>query len=348
MKKILCVLLSLITVMTTTSMVACSKPSGIDPTKLYLKVAIVNSGYGTAYAEEMEADFEDYYLDLELPNAPGKKGVDVELSPGLAEFNGATLLDSLSTRDETVFMLMGNPAFNDYIARDLLVDLSDTVEAKIYDKDGYFAADTGNEAKYSIEDLMAEGYSEIERYVDGKCYGVPFMASMGGIIYDADLFNKFKLFYDENGRIGANFEDIDKGECSTGPDGKLGTYDDGMPKTLAEFSSLLSYMAGKNIIPFAFSGAHTYVKNIAYQALHAGYEGYDNYKLNYTLKGTDSNLGEINPSNYTKLLDQEGRKYAMKFFYEIAKNDKYTTEFSRGGSSQTQAQDEFVKSIDTN
>lgn len=349
MKKFICLLIAIICTM---SFVACT-PSGTgsggpgggdNSTKSELRVAVIDSGLGTEFAKEYKKDFEEYYKGTSFED--GKMGVTVTLVPGLSEYASSTLIDTMSTLDTTVYIL-DDLTYRDFVTQDRLVDITDIATEKIYDEDGNFAEDTGKDATLCIEDMMAEGYSEFSRKVDGKIYGIPFRASVGGIIYDADMFNEEALFLDANNKVGATFADIEAGNCSTGPDGVLGTYDDGLPNTMADFAYLMKEIAmDPSRIPFCFSGKYSYIRNGAFQAIHANYEGYDNFMLNYTFDGYDTGLNkQISPSNYIDLLEQNGRKAGIRFFEEIYKQGAYSAN-SKASSDQTQAQKEFIESVE--
>lgn len=350
MKKFICLLIAVICTM---SFVACT-PSGAggggtgggggNSTKSELRVAVIDSGLGTEFAKEYERDFEDYYKDYSFED--GKTGVDVVLVPGLNEYASSTLINTMPTLDTTVYIL-DDLMYRDFVTQGLLVDITDIATEKIYDEDGNFAEDTGKDATLCIEDMMADGFSEFSRKVDGKIYGIPFRASVAGIIYDAGMFDEERLFLNENNQVGANYADIEEGNCSTGPDGVLGTYDDGLPNTMADFAYLMKEIAmDPSRIPFCFSGKYVYVRNHAFQAIHANYEGYDNYMLNYTFDGYDTGLNkQISPSNYKDLLYQNGRKAGIRFFEEIFKQQAYSTN-SKYSSDQTQAQKEFIESVE--
>ena len=364
MKKLLCLLMALLV---STSFVACVPvgDDGSDGNKSVLNVAVIDSGLGLAYAEEIEKDFEAYYANTSFED--GKMGVDVKLHPGLDEYSNSTLPSTIHNLETTVYIL-DRINYGNLVDQDLLVDITDTVREVVYDKDGNLAEESGEEAVYSIEDLMADGYSEFYTYKTNKYHGIPYRVSIGGLIYDADLFDERGLFFTANGALGAKYADIEEtkrlvdegkdGTVSKGPDGKWGTSDDGLADTMAMFSELLKYMRTTGVMPFSFSGSYGYTRTEAFEAFHANYEGYEDFKLNYTFSGTDSTLGAVredvdktHPDYYTKLLDQEGRKAALRFFQEIASNTgNYITSGNDGYNSmdQKQAQNEFIKSVDSN
>ncbi len=349
MRKLLCVLLSVAVML---SVQACGPApdngdlGGSSSDMSILNVAVINSGLGITYAEEIEKDFEAYYKDY--PFEDGKKGVDVKLYPGLDEYDSGTLLSVMHNYDTTVYIL-DSVNYHTLVEQDKLLDITDTMTEKVYDADGNLAEESGNVAVYSIEDLMPVGYDKFYKYKTDRYHGLPYRASIGGMIYDADLFHNSRLFFDKNGRIGANYDDIKAGNCSVGPDGVLGTTDDGLANTMKDFSALLKHMRDVGIIPFSFSGTYKYTRTEAFENIHANYEGYNDFMLNYSFNGIDSTLGKITEDNYKSLLDQDGRKAALRFFQEIASNtSNYVTTGNDGYNSldQKQAQDKFIMSVD--
>ena len=137
------------------------------------------------------------------------------------------------------------------------------------------------------------------------------------------------------------------GNCSTGPDGVKGTSDDGMPNTWNDFINWMKAMVGKSITPFTWSGNTDYQRRMAYRYIWANYEGADDYLLNYTFKGDDSQKGEITDANYPLLLEQNGRKAAIKAAKDITSNSRYYSSLA-DKQTYTEAQEEYAYSIMTN
>ena len=139
MKKLIYLITAMII---SVSCVACgggdSGGSGGNSDKSVLNVAIINSGLGTAYAEEIERDFEAYYANTQFEE--GKKGVDVKLYPGLDEYNSTkgTLQATIQNLDPTVYIL-DRVDYQVFVQRDQLVDITDAVKETIYDRDGNLA-----------------------------------------------------------------------------------------------------------------------------------------------------------------------------------------------------------------
>ncbi len=157
---------------------------------------------------------------------------------------------------------------------------------------------------------------------------------------------------------------------SMGPDGKYGTYDDGQPRTYAEFFNLCAYMKTyKSIYPFTMTGIGDGYTRWFLDQLFADYEGKEQTMLNFTFDGTAKNLISVDDSgNITELPDLEmypnantpeqkrrnaeitksaGRYYAIKFYEKMV-------EGGGGGwlhpdwnkqSSQYDAQRHYMQSI---
>ena len=303
-----------------------------DETKSQLNVGVFYGGLGRVWMDSLAKDFEEYYKDVSFEE--GKKGVQVIVDAKKGEFEPAKLSSTMEFYDNALYAL----DFSDIASwqgKGLIADISDTVNEKVYDEDGNLAEATGKEAVSSIHDIM---YDEFEGYYDydGKTYALPHRNSISGIIYDADLFDSKGYYFFANGSLGAKQADIDAGRAGTGPDGELGTADDGMPVTYSDFQTLLRKMKSENVIPFTWAqeGALDYQKNFAYEAFMANYEGAENYAKNFT------------SDNMEELANQEGRKAGIQFFYDVVKNGYYSQKAEKQGFSA--AQFEYIDSVNTN
>ena len=80
--------------------------------------------------------------------------------------------------------------------------------------------------------------------IDGSYYALPHAAGAGVISYDKDIFEANDCYLDKNGNFVSNYKnrknDANKNEwIGTGPDGEVGTYDDGLPVTYADFEMIM-------------------------------------------------------------------------------------------------------------
>lgn len=343
MKRFKSVIAAALAAVTCMSVCACGGDKE-DSTKTYLDVGVFDAGLGTVYFDEMKKDFEAYYANESFET--GKTGVVLRPTKKNTEFNPAQLLTSMKDY-QPVLYLLNTGDYEAFTSAELFTDVSDVMTEKYLDENGEIAKDTGKTATQSIEDTMLDGYSDVFKKDDGKYYAVPFMYSAPGIIYDADLFDEQSLYFKADGTVGANAADLAAQNCSAGTDGKSGTYDDGLPATWEQFLMLLSAIRNKGLTPFTWAESpSTYQISRVFNIIHANYEGYDDFMLNYSLSGTDNELGEINDSNYDKLLEQEGRKAAIKAFYDITKNaGNYSVKAApAGGNTHTTAEREFIQS----
>lgn len=188
-----------------------------------------------------------------------------------------------------------------------VADISETVTEKIYNDDGELV-ESG--ATKSIEDTLWDDWKQFS-VIDGKYYAIPNFTPLAGISYDADLFEE-------------------KGYT--------------VPETYDELKTLMNRMVADGITPFTIGADHPYIWYSG-MAFWANYEGKNNFMLNSTFSGTDTNLGEVTPATANVLLDQEGKKAYLQFYYDLARNDNYTTAASRGSQSNTEAQNVFVSGI---
>lgn len=343
-KRITAAVLVAVTALATT---ACGGKKGptVDATKTQLNVGVFNAGLGTTYFDEMAKDFEEYYAETSFET--GKKGVEIVALKKKDEFTPNMLLNRMKNY-EAVLYFLDQGAYDTFYSAGLLTEVTDVMTNEILDEDGELAEKTGKTATQSVEDTMIDGYEQVFKK-NGKYYAVPFWLTVPGIIYDADLFNDSRLYFKADGSIGANYADVEAGRCSTGPDGKLGTSDDGLPNTWNDFVTLMARMVSSGITPFTWDIEHGYQVSRVYNQIWANYEGYNNFMLNYTFNGEDSVLGEITESNYLNLVNQEGRKAGIKAFYDITRNDKNYSSKSKpgGGNTHTGSQQEYIDSINT-
>ncbi len=347
MKRAMVQLLAL--TMLASSLVACGgggETSSTDATKSTLNVGVFDAGLGTTFFNVMAADFEEYYKETSFED--NKKGVQVVMDAKKDEFKVGNLSNTMPNYENALYF-MDAASYTTYSNKGLLADITSVVTEKIYDENGDMATDTGLSATQSIEDTMLDDFVNYYKTEDSKYYAIPFYIGVSGIIYDADLFDEKGFFMYENGSFGATYDDIASGNCSKGPDGRIGTEDDGLPNTWNDFVNLMKEMRESSVIPFTWDGANTYQKNNVFEYIWANYEGKDNYMLNYTFSGHDTGLNvDITEENYKELVNQEGRKAAIKAFYDIYSNTK---NYSANALTQshTEAQFEYVwSSTNTN
>ncbi len=319
-KKILTCILAF--ALSITCFAGCGSSQGLDTNKSTLYVGIFKAGLGTTWLDNSIKDFEEYYKNTSFED--GKMGVQVVMDARTEEFKTASLSTTMQYNKNGIYFL-DQSDYEVFLSKGVLADITDTIKENVYDDDGNLLPESEKDgATKSILDTMSDewvGYHER----DGKYYAIPYRVGVSGIIYDADLFNKNKYYFDKNGDMGLTQADIDlgvNGEIGPGPDGVVGTADDGMPETYNDFIKLMKQMSQEDdVIPFTWSGATPYQRVYAYESVWANYQGYNDYALNYSFNGTTTNGDVVTESNFKDyLVDQEGRKAGIKFFHDIMRS----------------------------
>lgn len=180
-----------------------------DNTKTYLTVYNYDGGVGTEWLYDCAERFEALYADKELEE--GKKGIVVDINKG--KDNLATLAGS----SNNVFFTE-QISFNDYIAQNQLLDISDMVEEPFTNLG---ISETGNVInkipKETKDALLAQ---------KGKIYALPHFEVYTGVSYDRGLFETKSLFIQQraDGQTTTKFCKSNNANISVGPDGVKGSY----------------------------------------------------------------------------------------------------------------------------
>ncbi len=304
--------------------------------KSVLVVGTYDGGLGTNWLQSLANRFQEEYKDTSFEE--GKKGVSVRVLASRS-YNGTTLLSGALEQD---LYFTEDVSYFDHVNKGNFLDISSIVTEKL--------ADFG-ETK-SIEDKLSNEMKDYLKAKDGKYYAIPFYDGLYGLTYDYDLFEDKNLFFDESG----NFVTSKTTKKSSGPNGKEGDYDDGLPATYEQFYSLVSRIETLGMNPFAFSGSAGSGLPYVYRVLTSfwsDHEGLNNIKVNYTLDGTvplvtSINDGvvttedtEIDESNGYLLQKQEGKLRALQFMKNIVPH------MGRNGDTQSTAQTNFIKNYNT-
>lgn len=301
--------------------------------KTILKVGTYDGGVGTAWLDDAAKAFEEKYAGVSFNT--DEMGVKVDVV-GTKGYNGATLLDGTLDRD---VYFTENVSYFDHVNKGNFANITDIVTETL----------TEYNETTSIEGKLDKLQQDYLKAKDGQYYAIPFYDGIYGMIYDRDMFNNNKWFFDADGDIGVN----ESGNLSAGPDGKMETtYDNGLPATYEQFEELLSAIRGKTITPFSYSGfASDYVKRMLMN-LWSDYETYDQMRLNYTFDGTanivtsidgDTVATEATPIDTTNgylLQKQAGKYYALQFMDEVLLGN--SANIPKNGVSHTDAQKNYI------
>ena len=317
-----------------------------DKTQLYVGVAA--TGIGDAWLKDAISRFEEKYADTSFEE--GKKGVQVIISENnKTNMMGPTLVDVIETMETEVFFTE-SVFYYEWIKKNRLYDITDAVNEPL--------TEFGEEK--SIADKMDEDLLN-SITVDGKIYALPFWMGTYGITYNATLFDESNWYFSADG----GFTNA-SGNLSAGPDGKEGTYDDGMPATYDEFYALLDEINRDNVTPLQWAGASPDYFVWFLGSLFADYEGYDDLMLNYTFdgetelvkpgtinaeKGTyDTEKVKITQENGYELARQEGLLVALQFAQKILRGMGYYYDANTalsGSFKQQDAQLAFIRNTST-
>ncbi len=175
MKKLLALLLALITALGVTACTTTGDPTGDDnEDALYtLNVGFYQGGLASLYMDEIIKLYEKENPD-----------VNVKLTPGKSEYTDGSLLSAISSNNLDLYVLDSN-SYSTFYEGGHLEDITAEVTAKIFDNDANYVGEGGTK---SVEDTMWEDFRDFYKTPTGKYYAIPNYVSMPGIIYDADLF----------------------------------------------------------------------------------------------------------------------------------------------------------------
>ncbi len=327
-KKSLMALLSIVFIASATSCGGTQVGGGEDTEgKTTIQVATYNGGLGMDWLKDAAKQFEELYKDASFET--GKTGVSVKIS----ECEGGDML-ATRTLNKDVYLTENVDYFTQYVNKGKLADISDVVTEKLTEF---------GESK-SISDKLDTSMNSYLTAKDGKYYAIPFYDGIYGFIYNVDMFEENGWFFDESG----NFTSTDK---SKGIDGIAGTYDDGLPQTYSQFEKLIAQIRdNSDKTPFLYGlDVQDSYTNRAMISFWSDYEGKDKMDVNYSLSGNtdiiesfdaDGNpvIGykKIDVDNHSKLQQQPGKYYALKFLDDILCGDTKNYQAVAAGYSQAQ------------
>ena len=307
--------------------------SSYDATKAYLSVGTYAGGVGKAWLDDAARRYEELHKDTIYGD---KKGIQISVDADKVIYGGANLQEQPLTKD--LYFTEGVNYYT-FVERGKAADLTDIMTEPLTEY---------NETK-SIEDKLETGIKDYMKAKDGNYYMIPFYDGFYGFIYDVDLFEEEGFYFNDDGDFvdgldkDAPAEDREAFEesKSNGPDGKDGTYDDGLPATYAQMLTLVDEISRKSYIPFCYAGSTEYVDK-AFRGYISDYEGYEGMRINYTLNGKANIVTSINgdtvttaeidvtPANAYELQKQAGKYYALKMEEQLFGTTKYI-----GGSTNT-------------
>ncbi|MBO6264144.1 MAG: hypothetical protein J6N93_07785 [Clostridia bacterium] len=318
-----------------------------DSSKTQLLIWDYKAGYGDAWLTKLERDFEEQFKDYSFEE--GKVGVQVKHEGDMKEFSATDVKDGqydIYFTEGMDFRAMSNPAFG------ALEDLTSIVTGKSEFEDK------------TIYEKMTDLQKNFYGLNNGESgfYGIPHYEGGWGLSYDKDLFDERGYYLDVNGDVILDREGV---ELGYGPDGKKGTFDDGLPQTYDQFFNLCEEIYGQGDIPFCWSGMYaTPYINQLYDTLVADYEGVEQMSLNLTFDGVATDLGTIDESgkfvldaepttitfaNGYELSRQAGKYYALEFIRKMVTSGTgwYNKDGMKPSFTHWDAQSSYLKSNTT-
>ena len=338
--------------------VATNNGESIDYTKSQFYISAYDAGYGHTWLDMYKQKFEEKYAEHSFES--GKKGVQVVINWN-QDANQA-LISSMKMSENSLFFNSVN--YFDLAASGNAMSLDEIIGADL--------AEFGEPGKTSVERYPSE-LIEYYKVYDNHVYALPMHETYNGVSYDVDLFEERGFFFASEpnqpnafttGLAGAPAK-------SKGPDGKPGTYDDGLPATVAQFEALLNKIVNSNVTPFTFYRGYA---DFLTEALWYNFEGKEQIELNFTFDGvaTDivssidqdgnivgyekdagSDVGlTITDQNAYKLQKQAGIYNALKTVHKIVNNDRtaannrkyFSTKAWEGDQTHLTAQEEYLYS----
>lgn len=297
--KILCTLLSLLLI--TTTSVACHHDDPVDKvddTKLNLTVNFFYGGLGDEWMKTYATEFENLYKDTDFGN--GKKGVNIILEHSSG--SGIETAKNIAATNTDII-------FCEYLEHRVLanagiaLDISDIIDKPL--------TEFGEDA--TIASKMPKDKLDYYKAFDGNVYALPYFDYLMGVIYDLDTFEGkhskgHGFYFAENGGFTTGLEGAPA--KAAGPDGKKGTYDDGLPVTHDEFFEMMDEMVASGVVPFTFPG-NTNDLDALFKNLYVNDEGAA-AAIKYSYDGKMNNLvaldenGKIirNEDGSVKLMDE--------------------------------------------
>ncbi len=325
-----------------------SSVSGAQPTEL--RVAFTNAGFGSAWTSVLARDFEKKTENVSFEK--GRLGADVSFEAGPSVVTETQVL----TGDFDVYFIENPDNVLPLMSAGVLEPLNTLVNTPNPD-------DKGQKIVDKLYDQHKEAYTR-----DGNLYLLPHYIGSYGLVYNIDLFEKKGFYFaetpDEEGYL---LVDEYRTEKSAGPDGKKGTYDDGLPTTYEEFFYLCREINATGIDPVGFTGTYS-AWHLEYlmDALTVSYEGKEQARLNYTFEGTAKELvvfnedgsikrengkivtesAKITPETGYETARSIGKYYAMQFVEQLFGDTTYYNEEDSAldsGVSFTDMQRKFLE-----
>lgn len=356
-RKPIAFILSVLMAFSVASFVACNNNDDpfvekLDPTKTQIYVYNYYAGFRADWLLSAKKQFEEMYKDY--PGVDGKVGVQILMDNRKQEFSDAASTVRNGTNE--VYFTEGT-SFHGLYNGDGLYDMTEWMTEPLTEF---------GETRSIADKMTAEQREYMGVEIDGeeRYFSLPNYSGFSGIVYNKDIFESKGFYYKKGHESVSSIYDKFTGDLtdlSSGPDGKYGTYDDGMPATYEEFYTLCDFIKSSGVVPFIWTGVHykAYFGKLM-MSLVADYEGPEETRLNFSLGGTSHTLINadgtsyknskeqgfpINESNAYELARQEGRLKATEFIKKILDTAEWQSSNAyEGVVSHTDAQALYLSS----
>ena len=271
-------LLSAVAVMALVSLTGCGKRADDvteeDPTKANLYVTTFEGGVGDQWLKNAAQQFEKLCKDRD-DFQEGRIGVKINITKD-RDASGRVLTTAKELSKDVYFT--EDVDYYTLCNQGKLADITDIVTTANSDDGG----------KKIIDKVDANLRNFLNIRNEGKYYALPFYDCVYGLVYDKELFEEQRFYITEAGTRsnGSNL--------STGPNGVAGDWDDGLPKTYAQFETMLEWMRDDSVTPFVYSEGNSIdYTSRALISYWSDYEGFEQTNLNYLYNGTATNIVKV-------------------------------------------------------
>ena len=285
--------------------------------KTTIQVAGYDAGLGLEWLREAAKEFEAKYATHSFEE--GKEGVAVVVSG----CEGADMMITKNLNKDVYFTELFD--YYSYVNKGLVADISSVVNDSL----------SAFEENTTVGAKMDQSTKDFLTAKDGKYYALPFYDGFMGFVYNVDMFEEKGYFFAEDGTFTGDPE-----EKSAGIDGISGTWDDGLPKTYAQFKQLVDYIRdGGQVTPFVYSaeGKDYFRKGLT--NWWADYEGKEYMLRNWNIEGETDYIEKfengvpviktttVDADSVNVLQQQPGKYYALDFMKDVvcSDTDNYTS-----------------------
>lgn len=332
MKKLLSTILALALTFTAVfTLVGCQQGEAIDPNRTQIYVSVQSLGVGDTFLTSLKKKYEAYNPKAQImPVRNGTGDPKAEIQNGGYD----------------VYMFT-NCNITDYVTwstlnSDYFVDITDIVTAK-----------PSLEEK-SIHERLFDGtrdYFNIGTDAAPKYIGLPWFNAYYGSVYDVDLFEQMHYFSTDPSSV-LSYEGYD-GIAGTeddnwGPDGKEGSFDDGLPATYGDLKQLWLVMK-EDVTPYCWTSFKGY-SQAWLSSVWVAYEG-QNFTLMTDFDGnyytSNAEPLEVNSSNGYLMSKQWGKLAALKVAEDIIGGSYYLPASLNTSQDNILSQTSFLESVES-